>query len=88
MMQYSTCLTRSCPASTVHYVQGSVISPLLFGIFIDDDFDDSIPVELQGRVKMCKQADDCSAASESIPNGELSNMQKVLGRPKFRTGEL
>ena len=26
---------------------------------------------------MCKYADDCTA-SESIPNGELSNMQKVL----------
>ena len=26
---------------------------------------------------MCKYADDC-AASQSIPNGELSNMQKVL----------
>ena len=42
-----------------------------------DDFDDSIPVELQGRVNMCKYADDCTA-SQSIPNGELSNMQKVL----------
>ena len=65
--------TRNCPAGVP---QGFVISPLLFGIFIDD-FDDSIPVELQGRVKMCKYADDCTA-SESIPNGELSNVQKVL----------
>ena len=32
---------------------------------------------MQGRVKMCNYADDCRA-SESIPNGELSNMQKVL----------
>ena len=65
--------TRTCPAGVS---QGSVISPLLFGILIDD-FDDCIPVELQGRVKMCKYADDCTA-SEIIPNGELSNMQKVL----------
>ena len=65
--------TRTCLAGVP---QGSVISPLLFGIFLDD-FDDSIPVELQGRVKMCKYTDDCTA-SESIPNGELSNMQKVL----------
>ena len=64
--------------------QGSVISPLLFGIFIDD-FDDSILVEMQGRVKMSKYADDCTA-SESIPNGELSNMQKVLdGLPNWAT---
>ena len=27
---------------------------------------------------MYKYADDCSAASESTPNGELPNMQKVL----------
>ena len=65
--------TRTCPAGVP---QGSVISPLLFGIFIDD-FDDSIPVESQGRVNMCKYADNCTA-SQSIPNGELSNMQKVL----------
>ena len=42
-----------------------------------DDFDDSIPVQQQGRVKMCKYSDDCTA-SKSIPNGELSNMQKVF----------
>ena len=65
--------TQTCPAGVS---QGSVTSPLLFGIFIDD-FDDSIHVELQRRVKVCKYADDYTA-SESIPNGELSNMQKVL----------
>ena len=56
--------------------QGSVISPLLFSIF-KDDFDDSIPVQLHDRVQMCKYADGCTAF-ESIPIGELSNMQEVL----------
>jgi len=64
--------TRTRPAGVP---QGSVISPSMFGIFIDD-FEDSTPVELQGRVKMCKYADDCTA-SEIIPNAELSNMQTV-----------
>lgn len=51
--------------------------PLLFGIFIND-FDDSTPVlELQERVRMCKYADACTA-SESIPNGEFSNLQNVF----------
>ena len=36
-----------------------------------------IPEKLQGRVQMCKYADDCTAL-ESISNGELLNMQKVL----------
>ena len=64
--------TQICPAGVP---QGSVISPLLFSIFIDD-FDHFIPVEME-RVRMCEYADDCTVY-ESAPNGCSSNMQKVL----------
>ena len=64
--------TQICPAGVP---QRSVISPLLFSIFIDD-FDDFIPVEME-RVRMCKYADDCTVY-ESVPSGCSSNMQKVL----------
>ena len=55
---------------------------------MDFDDSDSIPVELQERVKMCKYADDCTT-SESIKY-QMANyekyMQKVLAA--FRTGQL
>ena len=60
--------------------QGSVISPLLFGIFIDD-FDDSIPVELQERVKMCKNADDCTAFESTDTKWRIIKYAQGTWRP-------
>ena len=64
--------TQICPAGVP---QGSVISPLLFSIFIDD-FDDFIPVEME-RVRMCKYADDCTVYG-SVPSGCSSICRKFL----------
>ena len=63
----------ACPAGVP---QGSVISPLLFNIFIDD-IDDAIPANLHDRVRVCKYADDCTFY-ESISTNDESSMQVVL----------
>ena len=57
-------------------LQGSVISPLLFNVFIDD-IDDAIPVNLRDRVRVCKYTDDCTFY-ESISTNDESSMQVVL----------
>ena len=54
--------------------QGSVISPTLFNIHIDD-LDAYVPEELE--VSTHKYADDCTQ-SECIMKRKCSNMQKVL----------
>ena len=62
-----------CPAVVP---QGSVISLLLFNIFIDD-IDDAIPANLHDRVRVCKYADDCTFY-ESTSTIDQSSMQVVL----------
>ena len=54
--------------------QGSVFSPTLFNIHIDD-LERCVPKELE--VSTYKYANDCTQ-SERIMKGECSNMQEVL----------
>ena len=54
--------------------QGSVISPTLFNVHIDD-LDSSVPTQL--NVNTCKYADDCTQ-HETIQQRETSHMQEVL----------
>ena len=58
--------------------QGSVLSPTLFNIHIDD-LQDSVPVQLD--VDTCMYADDCTQ-DETIKIGHTSNMQVVLNAAK------
>ena len=62
---------RPCPSGVP---QGSVISPTLFNIHVDD-LEDCIPDFLD--INTYKYADDCTQ-DEAIPCGSGSNMQRVL----------
>ena len=64
---------RFCQTS---FPQGSVISLLLFNLFIDD-IPDSIPANLHNQVRVCKYADDCTFY-KSISTNDESSMQVVL----------
>ena len=61
----------SCSAGVL---QGSVISPTLFNVYVND-IEDSIPNSL--AVGTYKYADDCTL-DESVKEGDVSNMQEVL----------
>ena len=65
-----------CPAEVP---QGSVLSPTLFNIHIDD-LDACVPEELEGSTH--KYADDCTQ-SECIMKGKCSNIQEVLDCSKL-----
>ena len=54
--------------------QGSVLSPTLFNVHVND-FEDSIPDHL--TINTYKYADDCTQG-EAIPSGSSSHMQEVL----------
>ncbi|CAB4001587.1 Hypothetical predicted protein [Paramuricea clavata] len=69
---------RPCPSGVS---QGSVISPTLFNVHVDD-LEDCIPNYLD--INTHKYADDCTQ-DEVIPYGSTTNMQEVLDNKRLGT---
>ena len=68
---YKKVLPSRCPARVCNFT--AII--LMYSVI--DDIDDTIPVNLRDRVRLCKYADDCTFY-ESISTNDESSMQVVL----------